>query len=120
MRSDIIGHFKPCMTEIYLHIDARMADYIRTHPYSYTRKIVRGTGEIKMPGGRRSGHPEESGSVMFGLLRQRATMAWRAQLHAHIARLEAAQGPAAAEEEPTARAIQSHSVSRTGAFPYNP
>ena len=21
------------MTEIYLHIDARMADYIRTHPY---------------------------------------------------------------------------------------
>ena len=23
------------MTEIYLHIDARMADYIRTHPYSY-------------------------------------------------------------------------------------
>ena len=24
------GHFKACMTEIYLHIDARMADYIRT------------------------------------------------------------------------------------------
>ena len=22
-----IGHFKSCMTEIYLHIDARMADY---------------------------------------------------------------------------------------------
>eukprot|EP01048_Picozoa_sp_COSAG05_P017665 COSAG05_NODE_2452_length_3047_cov_1.466418_3_plen_72_part_00 len=32
MRADIIGHFKPCMTDIYLHIDARMADYIRTHP----------------------------------------------------------------------------------------
>ena len=32
MRVDIIGHFKPCMTDIYLHIDARMADYIRTHP----------------------------------------------------------------------------------------
>ena len=30
MRADIIGHFKPCITEIYLHIDARMADYIRT------------------------------------------------------------------------------------------
>ena len=33
MRVELIGHFKPCMTEIYLHIDARMADYIRTHPY---------------------------------------------------------------------------------------
>ena len=32
VRSEIIGHFQPCMTEIYLHIDARMADYIRTHP----------------------------------------------------------------------------------------
>ena len=28
------SHVQPCMTEIYLHIDARMADYIRTHPYS--------------------------------------------------------------------------------------
>ena len=28
-----IGHFKPCMTDIYLHIDARMADYMATHPY---------------------------------------------------------------------------------------
>ena len=33
MRADIIGYFKPCMTDIYLHIDARMADYIGTHPY---------------------------------------------------------------------------------------
>ena len=33
MRADRIGHFKPCMTDIYIHIDARMADYIRTHPY---------------------------------------------------------------------------------------
>ena len=33
MRAELIGHFEPCMTEIYLHIDARMADYIRTHPY---------------------------------------------------------------------------------------
>ena len=32
MRAGIIGHLKPCMTNIYLHIDARMADYIRTHP----------------------------------------------------------------------------------------
>ena len=31
MRAELIGHFKACMTEIYLHIDARMADYIRTH-----------------------------------------------------------------------------------------
>ena len=34
MRAELIGRFKPCMTDIYLHIDARMADYIRTHPYS--------------------------------------------------------------------------------------
>ena len=31
MRAELIGDFKSCMTEIYLHIDARMADYIRTH-----------------------------------------------------------------------------------------
>ena len=31
MRAELIGYFKACMTEIYLHIDARMADYIRTH-----------------------------------------------------------------------------------------
>ena len=24
--------FQPCMTDIYLHIDARMANHIRTHP----------------------------------------------------------------------------------------
>ena len=35
MRVEFIGHFQPCMTEIYLHIDARMADYIRTHPYAH-------------------------------------------------------------------------------------
>ena len=33
MRAELIGHFEPCMTEIYLHMFARMADYIRTHPY---------------------------------------------------------------------------------------
>ena len=33
MRAELIGHSKACMTEIYLHIDARMADNIRTHPY---------------------------------------------------------------------------------------
>ena len=32
MRAKLIGHFQPCTTDIYLHIDARMADYIRTHP----------------------------------------------------------------------------------------
>ena len=26
MRVKLIGHFKPCMTEIYIHIVARMAD----------------------------------------------------------------------------------------------
>ena len=26
MRAELIGHFKPCMTDIYLHIVARMAD----------------------------------------------------------------------------------------------
>ena len=35
MRAELIGHFKACMTDIYLHIDARMADYIRTHPYAH-------------------------------------------------------------------------------------
>ena len=29
------------MTEIYLHIDARMADYIRTHPYLSSARISR-------------------------------------------------------------------------------
>ena len=28
------------MTEIYIHIDARMADYIRTHPYADTDTAV--------------------------------------------------------------------------------
>ena len=32
MRVQLIGQFKACMTEIYLHIDARMADYMATHP----------------------------------------------------------------------------------------
>ena len=32
MRAGLIGDFEPCMTEIYLHIDARMANCIRTHP----------------------------------------------------------------------------------------
>ena len=34
VRAELIGHFEACMTEIYLRIDARMADYIRTHPYA--------------------------------------------------------------------------------------
>ena len=32
MRVELIGHFKPCMTEIYLHSVARMADCMATHP----------------------------------------------------------------------------------------
>ena len=39
MRVELIGHFEPCMTEIYLHIDARMADYIRTHPYCWVAEM---------------------------------------------------------------------------------
>ena len=35
MRAELIGHFEPCMTDIYIHIDARMDDYIRAHPYVY-------------------------------------------------------------------------------------
>ena len=41
MRVELIGHFQPCMTEIYLHIDARMADYIRTHPYGSVARLRR-------------------------------------------------------------------------------
>eukprot|EP01048_Picozoa_sp_COSAG05_P010105 COSAG05_NODE_872_length_6839_cov_16.232938_4_plen_226_part_00 len=33
MRAELTDHFQPCMTDIDLHIDARTADYIRTHPY---------------------------------------------------------------------------------------
>ena len=36
MRVQLIGHFEPCMTEIYLHIDARMADYMAPYPYNKT------------------------------------------------------------------------------------
>ena len=32
VRVQLIGHLQPCMTEIYLHIVARMADYMATHP----------------------------------------------------------------------------------------
>ena len=32
VRGELIGRLQPCMTEIYLHIVARMADYIATHP----------------------------------------------------------------------------------------
>ena len=42
MRVELIGQFKPCMTEIYLHVDARMADYIHTHPYLMAVLIGRG------------------------------------------------------------------------------
>ena len=40
MRVELIGHFKPCMTEIYLYIDARMAYYIHTHPYMCELKCL--------------------------------------------------------------------------------
>ena len=47
MRAELIGHFKPCMTEIYLYIDARMAYYIHTHPYVYAPAI--GAGHLVVP-----------------------------------------------------------------------
>ena len=40
MRVQLIGHFQPCMTEIYLHIVARMADYMATHPYITHRRWI--------------------------------------------------------------------------------
>ena len=46
MRADIIGHFKPCMTDIYIHIDARMAEYIRTHPYIISTHCMAVAGQI--------------------------------------------------------------------------
>ena len=44
MRVQLIGHFEPCMTEIYLHIVARMADYMATHPIGAVG--VRAAGEV--------------------------------------------------------------------------
>ena len=34
MRVELTGHCEPCMADIYLHIYARTADYIHTHPYT--------------------------------------------------------------------------------------
>ena len=48
MRAELIGHFEPCMTDIYLHIDARMADYIRTHPYVVDRRRRTGTRAVEL------------------------------------------------------------------------
>ena len=45
MRAELIGHFKACMPEIYLHIDARMADY----PYAaLAHRYNPATGEYHM------------------------------------------------------------------------
>ena len=38
VRVHIIGHLQPCITEIYLHIVARMADYMEAHPYPVTAR----------------------------------------------------------------------------------
>eukprot|EP01048_Picozoa_sp_COSAG05_P008990 COSAG05_NODE_711_length_7822_cov_11.919720_14_plen_60_part_00 len=40
MRAEIIDYLKPCMTDAYLHIDARMADYIRTHPCTSLGRLM--------------------------------------------------------------------------------
>ena len=57
VRGDLIGRLKPCMTEMYLHIVARMDDYIDTDPYrkpsaatqSYRKSIAVGWGEAPLP-----------------------------------------------------------------------
>ena len=42
MRAEFIGRFTPPrMTDIYIHINARVADYIRTHPYVPLSESVR-------------------------------------------------------------------------------
>ena len=38
------GHLKPCMADIYIHIDARMADYIRTHLHRSQLPLRNGPG----------------------------------------------------------------------------
>ena len=41
MRAELIGHFEPCMTEIYLHIDARIHGRLYGHaPVVLTRKLA--------------------------------------------------------------------------------
>ena len=35
MRAELIGHFQPCMTDIYLHIDARISSIILYYTYIY-------------------------------------------------------------------------------------
>ena len=40
VRVRLIGRLQPCMTEIYLHIVARMTDYIDTHPYIAQRSCA--------------------------------------------------------------------------------
>ena len=40
MRAELIGHSQPCMTDIDLHIDARTAGSIRTHPYAVLRRAA--------------------------------------------------------------------------------
>ena len=48
MRAELIDHFEPCMTDIYLHIYARMADYIHTHPQPGSAEGL-GAGPAPMP-----------------------------------------------------------------------
>ena len=49
VRVHIIGHLQPCMTEIYIHIDARMADYMDTHPYRRWRGTRRSVSDKPRP-----------------------------------------------------------------------
>ena len=39
VRVHIIGHLQPCITEIYLHIFARMADYMDTPPHLHVARV---------------------------------------------------------------------------------
>ena len=40
MRAEFIGHCKPCTTDIYLHIVARMEDYIYPHAPVIPRQVL--------------------------------------------------------------------------------
>ena len=39
VRVQLIVHLQPCMNDIYIHIFARMDDYIATHPYGWLGSI---------------------------------------------------------------------------------
>ena len=51
MRGELIGHFEPCMTDIYLHIFARMAYYIHQEQRQQLREAQRELEQLLASGG---------------------------------------------------------------------